>query len=243
MLSIEELERSEKIFKKRRKLKKQVNMIVSFVIFFACVLAIYNSIVVRHYNLADRLRYMTWLSSIYTALLCFICGFVNLIELYYDSEVTSRLVYFMRLSCSTNELVVLLVVIYGLLPIVPDHPDFTSVTGFIMHVFMPLLTPLSFAFNDAPIGKLKWYEPFHGTWFITLYALIMIPMILSGALPREKVPYSFLLINEHSIFYNIAVFIAIYGIGYLLALFLSKLNRRLSWVWFKDIARNRKNVS
>jgi hypothetical protein len=237
MLSIEELEKSEEVFKKRRRSKKQLNMVISFVIFFACVIAVYDSAVIRHYDLTDRLRYMTWLSSIYTALLCFICGFVNLVELYYDSELTSRLVYFMRLSCATNELVVLLVVIYGLLPFVPDHPDFTSVTGFIMHVFMPILTPLSFAFNDAPIGKLKWYEPIHGTWFITLYALIMIPMILSGTLPREKVPYSFLLINEHSLIYNIAVAIAIYAIGYFLAVLLSRLNRRLSWVWFKDIAR------
>ena len=211
-------------------------MIINFVIFFACCIAVYDSIVIRHYYLPDRLRYMTWLSSIYTALLCFTCGFVNLMELHYDYELTSKLVYFIRLSCATNELVVLLVVIYGLLPFVPDRPDFTSVTGFIMHVFMPLLTPLSFVLNDAPIGKLKRYEPFYGTSFITLYALIMIPKILNGSMPREKVPYSFLLINEHSLLYNVSVVIAIYSIGYFLAYFLSELNRRLSWIWFKDIA-------
>ena len=63
----------------------------------------------------------------------------------------------------------------------------------------------------------------------------MIPLIISGSIPREKVPYSFLLIEEHSLGYNLLVTAAIYLIGYLLASFLSWLNRRLSWVWFKDI--------
>ena len=60
-MTIEELERSEAVFKKRRKIKKTVNMIISFVIFFACVIATYDSVVVRHYDLFDRLRYMTCL--------------------------------------------------------------------------------------------------------------------------------------------------------------------------------------
>jgi len=239
-MTIEELERSEADFKKRRKIKKTVNMIISFVIFFACVIATYDSVVVRHYDLFDRLRYMTWLSSIYTAILSLLCGIVNLIELITDTELTSRFVYFTRLSCATNEMVVLMVVLYGLLPSVPDHPDFNSVTGFIMHVFMPVLTPLSFVFNDAPIGKLKPMEVFHGTWFITLYAVVMIPLIMTGVIPREKVPYSFLLVQDHSLLYDIVVACAIYTIGYMMSAFLSWMNRKLSWVWFTDIFAKKK---
>lgn len=50
---------------------------------------------------------------------------------------------------------------------------------------------MCFLFNDAPVGRLKWYEPLYGTVFITIYGIVMAALMLGGKLTAEQAPYSF----------------------------------------------------
>ena len=227
-------------FRRRYILKKTINMLMSFFIVFCGVTAVLYSVYIIGSNLFDRLRYMTFDGTIYTTVMSAAFTVVCIIEAVYETEITNRFVYFIRLSSAVTEFIIFAVVMFGLTPLVPDRPDIVTYTGFVMHIIIPTLTLICFIFNDAPIGRVKWYVPLNGTVYITLYAVIMVFVFATGILPPEKAPYSFFDFKHSSPWFVLACGIGIYVIGYLISLLLIRLNNRMSWVWFHDLSKNGK---
>ena len=183
---------------------------------------------------------MTFDGTIFTTLVSMVYVVVAVYEAVYETELTYRNVYFLRLSSATTEFVIFAVVMIGLLPIIPDNPDITSYTGFMMHIVIPIVAIAGFIFNDAPLGKMKILEPLNGTIYITFYAVIMTILFGLGILPPEKAPYSFLNFRDNSLLFSIACLIVIYIIGYSISFLMIILNKKLSWIWFTDLKRLRK---
>ena len=232
-----DLDEFEKRFSHRYRIKKIVCMTISFIIVFCGVTAVLYSIFVFHNNLFDRMRFMTFDGTLFTTLISLISGIVFLLEARHGTEVTNRDVYFLRLSAATTEFVIFTVVMVGLTPLVPDLPDVTSYTGVMMHLVIPTLMLTCFVFNDAPIGKLKPLEPFYGTTYITLYALIMLVLFGLRILPSSLAPYSFLDFDRTSWGFKLICLAGIYAVGYSISVALAALNRQLSWIWFYDFSK------
>ncbi len=228
-------------FIRRYRMKKKFNAVLCFFIFLCGVTAVLYSMFVNRMNLFDRLRYMTFNITIFTSVISLIFTVVSVVEIVSDTEVTRKWVYYLRLSSAATELVTFLVVMFGLTPLVPDQPDITSYTGVMMHLVIPPATICSFVFNDAPVGRLKAWEPLYGTWFITLYALTMLFLFGTGILPSAKAPYSFLDFEHTAPVFVLATLVGIYATGYSVSLLLYYLNRKLSWLWFRDFKKQKRN--
>ena len=157
-----------------------------------------------------------------------------------NTELTRRSVYYLRLSSAVAESVIFIVVLFSQLPIFPEHlPIFDRYDSFVMHVLVPMLGIESFVINDLPIGRLKPRQRWQGTWFVSCYALTILTLIGTGVLPPELIPYPFLNYRENGWGLFLAAFVFIYGCGYLMAWGISEANRKLSWLWFKDIDRGK----
>ena len=226
-----------KRYRKRYVIKKTIAAIYNLFIGLCGLTAVMYSVLVFKSNLFDRLRYMTFNGTIYTTIISFAFVIISTIESIRDTELTNKIVYYMRLSSAVTEFVIFAVVMFGLSPLVPDNPDIYTYPGVMMHLVVPICSLVTFIFNDAPIGKLKPLEPLHGTWFITIYAVIMTFLFGTGILPSSRAPYSFLDFENHSIFFSIACLTGIYIVGYSISLFLSYLNRKMSWIWYKGVTK------
>jgi len=129
-ISEREIEEFSERFSKRYILKKKVNTLLCFFIALCGTTAVLYSRFVFHNSIFDRLRYMTFWGTIFTAVVSFIFGIVCIMEARKETEVTHRWVYFLRLSSATAEAVIFAVVMIGLLPIIPDDPDLSSYPGY-----------------------------------------------------------------------------------------------------------------
>ena len=130
--------------------------------------------------------------------------------------------------------------LFSQLPFFPGHlPIFDRYDSFVMHVLIPLLGIGSFLINDSPIGRLTPKQRWQGTWFVSYYAVNILILIGTGLLPAELIPYPFLNYRENGWGVFFAAFVFVYGCGYLMGWALSEWNRKLSWLWFKDIAKAR----
>jgi hypothetical protein len=233
-----DLDRITAEFDRRYRIKKSVNAVYNLLIAVSGLCVFLYTTIVDHHSMAERLRYMTFCSTLFTSVVSLFTFIVCIMEAAKRTEVTNRTVYFLRLSSALTESIVLAVVLFGLTPYVPDVPDVRTFVGIMTHLVIPPLTVLSFIYNEAPIGRLKPLEPFFGTWCITTYAVIMLVLFGSGTLPSELAPYSFLDFEHHSVLYPAVCLMGIYLVGYLIALGLSKLNMRCSWIWFRGVGRS-----
>ncbi|MBR3251026.1 MAG: hypothetical protein IKF80_04905 [Erysipelotrichaceae bacterium] len=241
-MTLEELEAYQKRFHKRYLVKKMVTILFSVLIVYCGVSGVLYSALVFKNNIIDRMRYMTFDGTMYTTLISFIFIIISIYEAYYDTEVTNRFVYFMRLSSATTEFIIFIVVMAGLTPFVTDTPDISSFPGIMMHLVIPMASILCFIFNDAPIGKVNAYEPLFGSTFITIYAVIMAFLFLTRILPSSLAPYSFLDFEHNSIFFGLACLAGIYIVAYFIAKAFIKLNGYYSWVWYKDLMNKKKRI-
>ena len=226
-------------FSKRYILKKKVNAFLCLFVAVMGTTAVLYSRFVFHNPLVDRLRYMTFWGTIFTAAVSFIFGMVCIMEAAKETEVTHKPVYFLRLSSATTEAVIFSVVMVGLTPLVPDEPDVSSYPGIVMHLVVPATTVLSFLLNDPPFGRPKILDPFKGTIFIAMYTVLMGMLFGTGMLSSEKAPYSFLDFNNTSMLFIFVCFVSIFAVGYAVSWLLMRLNMKLSWIWFYDIKRSK----
>jgi len=74
---------------------------------------------------------------------------------------------------------------------------------------------------------------------VTCYAATILTLIGTGFLPPELIPYPFLNYRENGWSLFFGAFVFIYGCGYLMSWGISEANRKLTWLWFKGIARGR----
>ena len=240
---IKQLDEYQRKFKNRFFVKKDCTIISSIIIVFCGVSSVMYSALVFHNNIFDRMRYMTFDGTMFTTLVSFLFIVISTFEKIYDTEVTNRFIYFMRLSSATTEFVIFIVVMIGLLPFLPDKPDIVTYPGALMHLVIPLTSILCFLFNDAPIGKLKVYEPLFGTTYITIYAVVITILFATGILPSSKAPYSFLDFKNRPFWFSLLCLIVIYTIGYLISKAFIRLNSKLSWQWFKNIKVGKQKAS
>ena len=226
-------------FNQRYALKKRANLIISVL---TAVLGVTSFLYgLRLEPMPTIFRWMTVDGTVFTTISAILCFVVNMVEVLRNTELTRRSVYYLRLSSAVAESVILIVVLFSQLPIFPEHlPIFDRYDSFVMHVLVPLLGIESFLINDPPIGKLMPGQRWQGTWFVTCYAVIILTLIGTGKLPPELIPYPLLNYRENGWGVFFGAFVFVYGCGYLMAWGISEGNRKLSWLWFKDIARGRR---
>ena len=231
----DKIEQIERLFKHRYQIKKTVNLLISIVI---VVLGITSVVFIWNYDRDGLLtfRWMTVDGTIFTTVIALFYVAVSILELMRYTELTNLNVYFMRLASAVAESLIMVVVLLSQLPISPEHMHLFRYDMFNMHLLIPVLTVLSFILNDSPIGELTFWQKLHGTWFVTLYAAVILTLIATGILPHEQIPYFFLDVANIPVLMTIICFVFIYALGYLLSHCLSKWNRRLSWLWFRGVA-------
>lgn len=110
--------------------------------------------------------WMTVDGTIFTTLMTIFFVAVNTTELIEDTELTLRSVYFARLSSAVAESLILIVVLISQLPVFPQHMHILRYDMMCMHILIPLLTILSFVYNDSPMPRLRFKDLMKGTWFI-----------------------------------------------------------------------------
>lgn len=222
------------VFDSRYRMKKLTNLCI-------CTLTAILGITSFIYGLTLEsmptiFRFMTVDGTLFTTFGAIVFIVVNYIEIIRRTELTSILVYYIRLSAAVAESVILIVVVFSQLPFFPEHLHVADrYDSFAMHLLIPLLGISSFLINDPPVGKLKPKQRWHGTWFVTFYAVIIMSLILSKTLPADLIPYYFLDIRHSPKYIFVFAFFFIYGAAYLMGWRLSEWNRKLSWLWFRDI--------
>lgn len=221
-------------FEKRYRSKKLLNLCISFLII---VLGISAVMFILNYDKDGILtfRWMTVDGTLFTVLMTSFFMAVNLIEIVKKTEMTRRPVYFARLSAAVAESIILTVVAVSWLPFSPQHMIIMRYDMFCMHVLIPVLAIASFVINDSPLGKLSFVETMIGTAFVTVYAAVIIPLILTDVVTGEYIPYFFLDFRHLGFLSILGFFLLIYATGYSLSLLLSFLNRKLYWRWFRNL--------
>ena len=224
-------------FDRRYRQKKITNLCISVLIVILGVSSfLYGT---RMESIRTIFRWMTVDGTVFTTLGALAYIVINVAEMRLNTEMTRKQVYYIRLSSAVAESVILIVVLFSQLPFFSEHlPICDRYDSFVMHVLIPFLGIASFLTNDSPIGKLNSFERWHGTWYVTFYAVIILTLIASETLPTEMIPYYFLDFRHHPAAAACA-FVFIYGCAYLMGWRLSEWNRKLSWLWFMGIARGK----
>ena len=236
MDKIEKIERIEQLFKRRYRIKKLVNLLISIVI---VILGVLSVIYIWKFDREGVLtfRWMTVDGTIFTTVIAMIFAVVSILEIMHYTELTRITVYYMRLASAVAESLIMVVVLLSQVPFSPEHMHIFRFDMFNMHLLIPVLTVLSFILNDSPIGKLNFRQKLRGTWFVTLYAAVILTLIVSGVISAGQIPYFFLDVFHMPILVFCGCFAFTYFLGFMLSHFISTWNRKLSWLWFKDVAK------
>ena len=234
-MEADRIERIEQLFKKRYRIKKLANLLISAVI---VLLGVTSFVFIWSFDRDGVLtfRWMTVDGTVFTTVIAFLYIAMNILEIARYTELTSRIVYYMRLASAVAESLIMVVVLLSQLPVSPQHMHILRYDMFNMHLVIPILTVVSFITNDSPIGKQRFRKLWHGTWFVTLYAAVVLTLIFTGVIPQEMIPYAFMDFAHMPALAILACFVFIYGMGILLSFCLYRWNRKLSWLWFKDVA-------
>jgi len=216
------------IFNAKYRRKKIINIIISAATMLMGVFAVVY--IFRHD--AEGVYSFRWLTvdgTIFTTVLTAIAVIVNIIEFKQYTELTKTFVYLIRLSSAVTEGIIFLVVMISQLPFFEDHMHILRPDMLFMHIIIPVLTIVSFIYNDSPIGKFHFRMVFAGNAFALLYAVIVVSLIATGLISREMVPYFFLDIRQTSIIFVLGSALIIFCIGTVLCYVLVELNRRVYW--------------
>ena len=234
-METEQIEQIEERFKRRYRQKKLLNILVSAVI---VLLGCSSLAFTWNYDRDGALtfRWMTVDGTVFTAFIALCYVAVSAFELSRYTELTSRVVYYIRLASAVAESMIMIAVLLSQFPFSPQRMHIFRYDMFNMHLLIPVLTVASFLMNDSPIGKLKAGKLFHGTWFVTLYAAVVLTLILTGVISREMIPYAFMDVAHMTAPAVAACLASVYGLGFLLSWLISCGNRKLSWLWYRGIA-------
>ena len=169
-------------------------------------------------------RFMTVIWTLYTTLLS---GVVFAVTLRNRDRADTPL-FFLRLCAAVSECVIAIVILLSFLPFIPDSPDIFRFDSFVMHVAIPLLTVISFVVCARPAGDMPPLTHFNGSWLLVVYSAVVTALIITGVMPTEDIPYSFLEISTRPLWYVLLSAGIIFGTAYFLSFLLSAVNRRLS---------------
>ena len=169
-------------------------------------------------------RFMTVIGTLYTTLLS---GVVFAVTLRNRDRADTPL-FFLRLCAAVSECVIAIVILLSFLPFIPDSPDIFRFDSFVMHVAIPLLTVISFVVCARPAGDMPPLTHFNGSWLLVVYSAVVTALIITGVMPTEDIPYSFLETSTRPLWYVLLSAGIIFGTAYFLSFLLSAVNRRLS---------------
>ncbi len=226
---------AEQNFDRQYRIKKLVNLAVSLIIVALGV----SSVIFIFVHDGDGWLTFRWLTvdgTLFTTILSVFFLVIDVIDFNNLSEHSSTMVYFARLAAAVAEGLIMIVVLISQLPIFSEHMHIFRYDMFNMHILIPLLMIASFVLNDPPIGKLRFLQKLHGTWYVSLYAAIIITLILTGVIPTERIPYFFLDVTHLPLLDLVTYFVMIYVIAISLSHLLSYLNRKLSWLLLRNLA-------
>ncbi len=226
---------AEQNFDRQYRIKKLVNLAVSLIIVALGV----SSFIYIYVHDGDGWLTFRWLTvdgTLFTTILSVFFLVIDVIDFNNLSEHSSTTVYFARLAAAVAEGLIMIVVLISQLPIFSEHMHIFRYDMFNMHILIPLLMIASFVLNDPPIGKLRFLQKLHGTWYVSLYAAIIITLILTGVIPTERIPYFFLDVTHLPLMDLVTYFVMIYVIAISLSHLLSYLNRKLSWLFLRNLA-------
>ncbi len=233
-----DLEQSLNNFDKRYRMKKITNMIVC--IFIVCM-GIFSVEYIWNIDKEGVLtfRWMTVDGTLFTTILTTMVIVVNLYELIRKRELSRHLAYLARLASAVAEGIILIVVLISQLPFFTEHMHIARIDMFFMHLCIPLLTILSFITNESPERKLSIFDITIGTSYVIVYLIIIVTMIQTGILTSEWIPYSFLNFQSYGIIAPIGFFVIAYIGAGVLAYYLSVWNRKMYWLWFRNVTNKK----
>lgn len=226
---------AEQNFDRQYRIKKLVNLAVSLII-AALGISSFIYIFVHDGDGWLTFRWLTVDGTLFTTILSVFFLVIDIIDFNNLSEHSSTMVYFARLAAAVAEGLIMIVVLISQLPIFSEHMHIFRYDMFNMHILIPLLMIASFVLNDPPIGKLRFLQKLHGTWYVSLYAAIIITLILTGVIPTERIPYFFLDVTHLPLLDLVTYFVMIYVIAISLSHLFSYLNRKLSWLFLRNLA-------
>ena len=172
-------------------------------------------------------REMTCDGTLFAVLTAMVASVQRVLELKQVRNIPSRWGYFLHLSSAVTEVLILLVVLIGLLPIVKDHPVFARYDMINMHVIIPLITMFTFVRYAVCPKDVKPLDRLNGLIFIILYAVTMITLILLNVVPEEKIPYSFLNVRKAAAWYLAFAAVAAVTISLVFSNLFMELNQRM----------------
>ncbi len=215
-------------FNAKYRRKKLINIALSCV---TVLMGVFAVVYIFHHDNEGLLtfRWLTVDGTVLTTVLTAIVVVVNIVEFERYTEVTKSFVYMIRLSCAVTEGIIFLVVMISQLPFFSDHMHILRPDMMLMHVIIPVLTIISFIYNDSPLGKFRFRWVFSGNAFAFIYALTVFSLIVTDRMSEETIPYFFMDIRRTGIVFVLSCFAIIFGIGTGLSYALVELNRRVYW--------------
>lgn len=213
----------------RFKYKKLLNITLCFTISVLGFCSYFISVVEdMNWDFLADFRFMTITGTVFTSVISLVSAIICVIELISGTEINNLKLYFLRLTSVVSESIIAFVIFMSFLPFIPDKPNIFKYDSFNMHVIIPALTIISFLLTEPPAKKIKPIMRFNGSALITIYAVIIISLILWGIIPQNKIPYSFLEINTRPIWYVLLAGVIIYSCAYFLSWGFISLNKKVS---------------
>ncbi len=216
----------------RRNRNLRLNLLISSLLFVFGVSSLAASAVsLAEENFLFAFRYMTMNGTVFTTLVSLIIIIVCIAEMVTGKAVKLRQLYYLRLCSAVTECIIAVVIMLSLLPFVPDNPNLLTYDSFTMHVIIPLLAIASFLLNPLPVESMHPLLRLNCAWLITLYAAVVITMIVLGLIPQDKIPYSFMDFRSRPLVYSICIGCFVYSFTYVLSVWLTDGNKRVSRFW------------
>ena len=223
------------ILDRRGRWNLRMNLLIStLLVFFGVSSLVVSALSKAEENFFLEFRYMTVNGTVFTTLISLIIAIVCVTQMATGRQLRLRQLSYLRLCSAVTETIIGVVILLSLFPFVPDNPNILTYDSFSMHVIIPLLSILSFLLNRSPVESIHPLLRLNCAWLITLYAAVVIALILGGLIPQEKIAYSFLEFNTRPIGYFIYFGCFIYSFTYVLSFLFTDLNRRISFYWIEE---------
>lgn len=232
---VEAITAEEKTYYRRRfKYKKQLNILICITIAVLGLCSYLISVVEdMDWDFLSDFRFMTINGTLFTTVVSAVTVALSIYELAKGKDIDTKKLYYIRLSSVVTECIIAIVILMSLFPFVPDSPDILKFDSFNMHVIIPIMTIISFLITEPPNEKIKPIMRLNGASVITIYAIVIITLIIWGVIPSDKIPYSFLEVNTRPFWYILLAGVIVYSCAYFLSWAFIRWNKRVSDYWYQ----------
>lgn len=219
----------------RTRLNLRLNLLISSVIFaFGTASLTVSALSKAEESFLLEFRYMTVNGTVFTTLVSLVIVTACAVQLIRGKSYELKQLYYLRLCSAVTEAIIGVVILLSLIPFVPDDPNILTFDSFSMHVVIPVLSIVSFLLNRSPVEFMHPLRRLSCAWLITVYATVVIILILNGFIPQEKIPYSFMRFDSQPLAYSFFFGCFVYSFTYVLSVLLTEGNKRVSRLWRRD---------